>query len=95
MQIAMAVLSKAPLVIFDEPTSGLDVESMNRVVGEIEKIAGSKGVLIISHDYEFIRRVSDRIVYLKDGSVEKDFLLDKETVCQLDQVFREMEESYG
>lgn len=95
LQIAMAVLSKAPLVIFDEPTSGLDVESMNRVVGEIEKIAGSKGVLIISHDYEFIRRVSDRIVYLKDGSVEKDFLLDKETVCQLDQVFREMEESYG
>ena len=68
---------------------------MNRVVGEIEKIAGSKGVLIIFHDYEFIRRVSDRIVYLKDGSVEKDFLLDKETVCQLDQVFREMEESYG
>ena len=59
MQIAMAVLSKAPLVIFDEPTNDLDVESMNRVVGEIEKITGSKGVLIISHDYEFIRRVSD------------------------------------
>lgn len=90
LQIAMATLSEAKILIFDEPTSGLDIKSMNRVVGEVTKLAKEKAVIIISHDYEFIRKVSDRIVYLKEGSVQKDFILCEETLEELNNAFFEM-----
>ncbi len=94
LQICMALLSKSSLIIFDEPTSGLDVKSMKLVSEEIEKIRKSTSVLIISHDYEFIRRVANRIVYIKEGTVDKDFELGEETIQQLNRIFMEMEEKH-
>ncbi len=95
LQIAVAALSDAKLVIFDEPTSGLDAKSMERVVREVEKLAREKAVLVISHDYEFIRRVADRVLYLKDGRLQQDFMLGPETVGVLDQIFVDMEAGSG
>ena len=94
LQICMALLSKSPLIIFDEPTSGLDVKSMKMVSEEIEKISKYASVLIISHDYEFIRRVANRIVYIKEGIIDKDFELGEETIQQLNNIFIEMEGEY-
>ncbi len=92
LQIAMAMLCDRPLIIFDEPTSGLDVYSMKKVSERIKKLKVSSGVLVISHDYEFIRHVADRVVYLKDGTVEKDFILDSGTLSDLNQIFISMQE---
>lgn len=91
LQIAMALLSGAKILIFDEPTSGLDVKSMDRAVKEIAKAAEGRAVIIISHDYEFIRKISNRIVYISEGKVEEDFCLCEETVEKLNQIFIKME----
>lgn len=91
LQIAMASVSEAELIIFDEPTSGLDVKSMKRVVEQIDELSERKSILIISHDYEFIRKVSNRIVYLKDGQIYDDFILDEINVSKLNSIFKEME----
>lgn len=91
LQICMALLSKSSLIIFDEPTSGLDVKSMKVVSEEIEKLSKCTSVLVISHDYEFIRHVANRIVYIKEGIVDKDFELGEETIQQLNSIFIEME----
>ncbi|WP_165443991.1 ABC transporter ATP-binding protein [Lachnoclostridium sp. Marseille-P6806] len=93
LQIAAAALSGAELIIFDEPTSGLDVSSMERVSGEIVRLSESRAVLVISHDYEFIRRTADRIIYLKNGRTEQDFCLTEETVERLNHIFTDMEET--
>ncbi len=92
LQIGMAMLCDRELIIFDEPTSGLDVDSMLNVSKEINRLKENAGVLVISHDYEFIRRVADRIIYLKDGSIEKDFILDKNTLSDLNNIFINMKE---
>ncbi len=92
LQIAVATLSRSKTVIFDEPTSGLDVKSMELVVNEINRLRTSKSVLVISHDYEFIRKVSDRIIFVKDGRIAKDFKLNKDTLEELNDIFRSMEE---
>ncbi|SFE20907.1 energy-coupling factor transport system ATP-binding protein [Peptostreptococcaceae bacterium pGA-8] len=92
LQIAVAALSKTDLIILDEPTSGLDLKSMGRVVGEVEALAEEKAVLIISHDYEFIRRVADRIIYLKEGRVINDFAFDEKNIESLNNIFIDMEE---
>ncbi len=90
LQIAMALMCDRDLIIFDEPTSGLDVYSMQRVSDEIKKLRGKAGILVISHDYEFIRNVADRIVYLNDQTIVDDFYLSSDTVHRLNEIFNGM-----
>lgn len=93
LQIAMAMVSENHYVIFDEPTSGLDVKSMNRVAEEMDFIKQRAGIFVISHDYEFIRKVADRIVYLKNGRIVSDFKLNEQSIGTLNDIFKEMEEN--
>lgn len=92
LQIAIAIVSSNDLVIFDEPTSGLDLTSMKRVSEQISELKKEKAIAVISHDYEFIRNVSDRIVYLKKGEIKENFALNKDTIGLLNGIFKEMEE---
>ena len=87
LQIAMALICDKDLIIFDEPTSGLDVYSMQKVSDEIVKLKEKSGVLVISHDYEFLRHVADRIVYLNDKTIRDDFILNRENVHRLNEIF--------
>ena len=91
LQIAMAMLCGKEVIIFDEPTSGLDVNSMLRVSGEITKLNNEAAVVVISHDYEFIRNVANRIIYLRDGSVQEQFDLNAENLPRLNAIFMQME----
>ena len=92
LQIGMAMLCDKPLIIFDEPTSGLDIVSMKKVAKEIVRLKENAAVLVISHDYEFIRNVANRIIYLKNGKVHEDFELTDNTLCKLNNIFNTMEE---
>jgi energy-coupling factor transport system ATP-binding protein len=91
LQIGMAMLCNRQLIIFDEPTSGLDVASMQKVSKEVISLRQNAGVLVISHDYEFIRHVADRIIYLNDGKIEKDFILSSQTLGELNEIFNKMQ----
>ena len=92
LQIGMAMLCDKPLIIFDEPTSGLDIVSMKKVAKEVVRLKENAAVLVISHDYEFIRNVANRIIYLKNGKVHEDFELEDSTLCKLNNIFNNMEE---
>nr|MCR5415983.1 ATP-binding cassette domain-containing protein [Pseudobutyrivibrio sp.] len=92
LQIAMALLCDRDLIIFDEPTSGLDVYSMHNVVGEIKKLSKDAGVLVISHDYEFIRHIANRVVFLDEGEIKDDFHLNEATLSKLNNIFIKMQE---
>ncbi|MDD3652590.1 MAG: ABC transporter ATP-binding protein [Desulfotomaculaceae bacterium] len=66
-----AVLALEPdLLVLDEPTAGLD-PYRKRLLGDyLEKIIAShKGVVIISHDHQFIARYATRFIRLKNGQV--------------------------
>lgn len=90
LQIGMAMLCDRDFIIFDEPTSGLDVSSMEKVSEEIIKLREKSAVLVISHDYEFIRHVADNIVYLDDGKIQKEFELNSDSVKDLNSIFNKM-----
>ena len=52
-------------VIFDEPTCGLDPEGVGRFVELVDMLKQSgRGIIIISHDGQLLRRLTDRIVLL-------------------------------
>ena len=92
LQIGMAMLCERKFIVFDEPTSGLDVYSMQRVSDEIRKLKSDAGILVISHDYEFIRHIADRIVYLEDGTIKENFKLDGDNLFRLNDIFKKMQE---
>lgn len=92
LQIGLATLSDAPLLIFDEPTSGLDVNRMKMVCNEIKKLQANASILVITHDYEFIMEVAQRVMYLHNNTVERDFQLDSSTMQTLQSIFIEMEQ---
>ncbi|HGN5289980.1 cobalt transport ATP-binding protein cbiO [Streptococcus pyogenes] len=84
LTIAVATTSESKIIFFDEPTSGLDKNSMDLVSQSILEISDKNKVLfVISHDYEFLLSVCNRIIYLKNGSVNLDFKLNSDTESKL------------
>ena len=63
LALGLAMTSPKEIAILDEPTSGLCYENMQRLIDIIKqmKIAG-KTIIIISHDYEFIKNTDENIV---------------------------------
>ncbi|MGN1181262.1 MAG: amino acid ABC transporter ATP-binding protein [Suilimivivens sp.] len=71
--IARALAMKPQLLLFDEPTSALDPELVGEVLDTIKKAADEKNTMIIvSHEMDFIRRVSNRIIMLDGGKIIED-----------------------
>ena len=86
--IAASYLLNKRVNVFDEPTSGLDYESMQKVCDLIDSVTGNKNAsIIITHDYEFILSVCNRVILLEDGKILKDFYL--RNTEQLNVIFKE------
>jgi len=69
LEIAMALASRPTLVLLDEPTAGMSLEE-RRVTGELlSPIKQHCSILIVEHDLDFIRDVSDALTVLDQGSV--------------------------
>ena len=49
----------------------------------LEISASDKALLVISHDYEFLLSVCNRIVYFQNGRIEDDFKLNNDTKQKL------------
>lgn len=71
--IARALAMKPRLLLLDEPTSALDPELVGEVLDVIKGIAG-KGftMLLVSHEMNFVRNVSNRVIFLDKGHIVED-----------------------
>lgn len=74
--LGVAMMRNISVVILDEPTSGLDYGSMEQVANLIreQRDLGTK-FLIISHDIEFIVKISERVIKMEDGRITEDYYL--------------------
>ena len=52
----------AEFVMLDEPTNNLDIESERTLASVLSGEYGGRGVLLVSHDREFLKRVCHRVV---------------------------------
>ncbi|MCC5806986.1 MAG: ABC transporter ATP-binding protein [Opitutales bacterium] len=70
--IARALANDPMLVLADEPTGNLDTKTATSIVELLSELSREKGVTIVSatHDHRMLS-VSDRVVYLRDGRVER------------------------
>jgi putative ABC transport system ATP-binding protein len=70
--IARALINDPAVILADEPTGNLDANSAKEIIG-IFKTLHKEGrtILVVTHDIN-IARSAERIIYLKDGKVEKE-----------------------
>lgn len=68
--LARALASEAPILLLDEPTASLDLGHALRLLELLRELARSgRAILLVLHDLEHARRVSDRCILLQRGRV--------------------------
>lgn len=71
--IARALCMEPKLMLFDEPTSALDPEMVGEVLTVMKNLA-EEGLtmIVVTHEMNFAREVSDRIVFMDKGRIEEE-----------------------
>lgn len=70
MAIARGLASEPEIIYFDEPTSALDPELIGEVLSVMRQLAEEgMTMLVVTHEMEFARSVSGRVLFMEDGRV--------------------------
>ena len=71
--IARALMLSPDILCFDEPTSALDPELTDEVLKVIRSLkSADRTMIIVTHEMEFARNVSDKIIFVADGVIEEE-----------------------
>lgn len=71
--IARAMAMRPKAILFDEPTSALDPELTGEILKVIRDLANQKmTMVIVTHEIEFAKNVSDRIIFMADGYIVEE-----------------------
>ncbi|WP_075619072.1 amino acid ABC transporter ATP-binding protein [Paenisporosarcina indica] len=71
--IARALSMNPDVMLFDEPTSALDPEMVGEVLKVMKELANSGlTMLIVTHEMEFAKEVSDRVVFMDKGVIVEE-----------------------
>ena len=70
--IARALMLSPKILCFDEPTSALDPELTGEVLRVIRELRdGNTTMIIVTHEMNFARNVSDKVIFMADGVIEE------------------------
>jgi putative ABC transport system ATP-binding protein len=91
--VARALISEPELVLADEPTGNLDTRSGDEIAGLLRDVSKQYGrtVVMVTHDPR-IAAYADRIIFLKDGKVIDETLLERKNGNNVDVVTDKMKE---
>ena len=68
--IARALSVDPEAILFDEPTSALDPEMVGEVLKTMQELSGTGlTMIIVTHEMEFARDVSDRVIFMDKGVI--------------------------
>jgi len=70
--IARALANEPAIILADEPTGNLDLHTGEEIIHLLHQLSKETGVTVITatHDHKMLD-VSDRILWIKDGAVDK------------------------
>ena len=77
--IARAIAARPPIILADEPTGNLDSHSTQDIMSVLKDLHKSgRTVILITHDNDIAAQVK-RVIRIKDGRVEADYMNEGET----------------
>ena len=87
VSIARALAMQPKILFFDEPTSALDPELTGEVLKVIKELAKEKmTMIIVTHEMQFARELSDRIIFLEGGVSQAEGTPEEIFHCDNDRV---------
>jgi putative ABC transport system ATP-binding protein len=91
--IARALVAEPTLVLADEPTGNLDTRASDEIAGLLRQVSREwdRAVVMVTHDPR-IAAYADRIVFLKDGKVVDETLLERKNGKTADLVADKVKE---
>src|SRR5574344_394160 len=74
--IARAIVNKPKLLLCDEPTGNLDPDTSKEIMKVIENIHDELGTTVVmaTHDKDIVNRMKKRVIVIKDGLIDGDYL---------------------
>ena len=95
VSIVRALAMNPDLLFFDEPTSALDPELTGEVLRVIRRLAEDHmTMVIVTHEMEFARAVSDRVIFMDGGVIVEQGDPDKVLVHPEQERTRQFLSSY-
>jgi branched-chain amino acid transport system permease protein len=72
LELAMALSLEPRILLLDEPTAGLSQEERGAVGRLLRELVTQRrlGIVLIEHDLDFVREITDRVAVLHRGRVE-------------------------
>ena len=71
--IARALAMNPEIIMFDEPTSALDPTMVGEVEAVIKELSKTgKTMIVVTHEMNFARSISNRIFYMDEGGILED-----------------------
>ncbi len=83
--IARAIVNDQRIILCDEPTGALDDYTAVEILDLLKELSKTRTIIMVTHDEEFAKKYSDRIIMLVDGQVIRDEMLREkksERVCK-------------
>ncbi|GAB4490326.1 MAG: ABC transporter ATP-binding protein [Anaerolineales bacterium] len=79
--IARALVAEPMLILADEPTGNLDTKSSDEIAALLRQVSKEFGraVIMVTHDPR-IAAYADRIIFLKDGKVAEETVLERKKI---------------
>lgn len=72
VSIARALIKNSQIILADEPTGNLDEKNSREIFGLLKRLAKTRLVVVVTHSKKFAEEYAERIITLKDGSIEGD-----------------------
>jgi putative ABC transport system ATP-binding protein len=89
--VARALISEPELILADEPTGNLDTRSGDEIAGLLREVSKKYGrtIVMVTHDPR-IAAYADRIIFLRDGQVVDETVLEEKNGKNAEMVSNKM-----
>jgi urea transport system ATP-binding protein len=76
LEIGMLLIQDQLLLLLDEPVAGMTDRETEATAALVLSLAGSRTVIVVEHDMEFVRSLNTRVTVLHEGAVLADGSID-------------------
>jgi len=77
LEIGMLLMQNPKLLLVDEPAAGMTHQEMDRTAELLTSLAGTRSVIVVEHDMDFVRSIANKVTVLHQGSVLAEGSMDE------------------
>ena len=69
VELAMVTAAEPDLILLDEPAAGMTHEEVERLAAQVLRLRGTRSLIVVEHDMQFIRMIARTVTVLHQGQV--------------------------